>query len=98
MVFTGDTLIQDTSIITTFPGGNKVDYENITLPYLKRLRKDTIVMPEHGDPFILKDTNNIWWCSILIDIQKTFETGNITLLDEYEYMEEKMFEKEPMYI
>ena len=59
MVFTGDTLIQNTSIITTFPGGNKVDYENITLPYLKRLKKDTIIMPGHGDPFILKDTNNI---------------------------------------
>lgn len=59
MVFTGDTLIQNTSIITTFPGGNKVDYENITLPYLKRLKKDTTVMPGHGDPFILKDTNNI---------------------------------------
>ena len=59
MVFTGDTLIQNTSVITTFPGGNKVDFENITLPYLKKLSKETIVMPGHGDPFILKDTNNI---------------------------------------
>ena len=59
MVFTGDTLIQDTSVITTFPGGNKVDFENIALPYLKNLSKKTIVMPGHGDPFILKDTNNI---------------------------------------
>lgn len=59
MVFTGDTLIQNTPVITTFPGGNKVDFENIALPYLKKLSSDTIVMPGHGDPFILKDTNNI---------------------------------------
>lgn len=59
MVFTGDTLIQNTPVITTFPGGNKVDYEEIALPYLKNLSKDTIVMPGHGNPFILKDTNNI---------------------------------------
>lgn len=59
MVFTGDTLIQDTPVITTFPGGNKVDFENIALPYLKELNKDAIVMPGHGDPFTLKDTNNI---------------------------------------
>lgn len=59
MVFTGDTLIQNTPVITTFPGGNKVDFENIALPYLKKQNRDTIVMPGHGDPFILKDTNNI---------------------------------------
>lgn len=59
MVFTGDTLIQDTPVITTFPGGNKVDFKNIALPYLKSLPKDTIIMPGHGNPFILKDTKNI---------------------------------------
>lgn len=34
----------------------------------------------------------------LIDIPKTLETGTITLLNEYEYNETKMFEKEPMFI
>ena len=34
----------------------------------------------------------------LIDIPKNLESGNIVLLDEYEYMEEKMFEKEPMFV
>ena len=29
---------------------------------------------------------------------KTLETGVVTLLDEYEYNEEKFFEREPMYI
>ena len=34
----------------------------------------------------------------LIDVQKTLEKGEITLLNEYEYNEEAMFEREPMYI
>ena len=34
----------------------------------------------------------------LIDIPKTLESGEVTLLDEHEYNEEKMFEREPMYI
>ena len=56
MVFTGDTLLQDFPAILKFPGGNKEDYEKISLPFLKSLSKDTIIMPGHGDPFILKDT------------------------------------------
>lgn len=59
LVFTGDTLLQKDPIILRFPGGNKADYENISLPYLRSIPKDTIIMPGHGDPFILKDTKNI---------------------------------------
>ena len=59
MVFTGDTLLQNDPVILKFPGGNSNDYEKIALPYLQRLPKDTIIMPGHGDPFVLKDTNNI---------------------------------------
>ena len=59
IVFTGDTLLQNDPIILRFPGGNKDDYEKISLPYLRSLSKDTIIMPGHGDPFILKDTKNI---------------------------------------
>jgi len=59
IVFTGDTLLQNDLIILSFPGGNKDVYEKITLPYLRQLPKDTIIMPGHGDPFILKDTKNI---------------------------------------
>jgi glyoxylase-like metal-dependent hydrolase (beta-lactamase superfamily II) len=59
MVFTGDTLLRDYPVILKFPGGNKEDFEKITLPYLKRLSKDSIIMPGHGDPFILKETKNI---------------------------------------
>lgn len=59
MVFTGDTLLQDNAAITRFPGGNTEDYKHIALPYLQSLPKDTIIMPGHGDPFILEDSNSI---------------------------------------
>lgn len=59
MVFTGDTFLQDNAAITRFPGGNTNDYHNLALPYLRSFAKDTIIMPGHGDPFILKDTKNI---------------------------------------
>lgn len=59
LVFTGDTLLQDYPVITRFPGGNKEDFERIALPYLQSLDKNLIVMPGHGDPFVLSETNNI---------------------------------------
>lgn len=34
----------------------------------------------------------------LIDVPKTLKKGKIVLLDEHEYNEEKVFEREPMYI
>lgn len=34
----------------------------------------------------------------LIDIPKTLQSNKITLLNEYEYMEERVFEKEHMYV
>ena len=34
----------------------------------------------------------------LIDMKKTLETGEIILLNEYKYNEEKFFEKVPMFI
>lgn len=59
MVFTGDTLLRDFPVILKFPGGNKDDYESIALPYLKSLSKDSIIMPGHGEPFVLRETKNI---------------------------------------
>lgn len=55
LVFTGDTLIQDTPVILKFPGGKKEDYNSIAYPFLKSLDKESIIMPGHGDPFVLKD-------------------------------------------
>lgn len=59
LVFTGDTLLRDDDVILRFPGGNKEDYKNIALPYLRSLDKKLIVMPGHGDPFVLSETKNI---------------------------------------
>lgn len=59
LVFTGDTLLQYDPVILRFPGGNKEDYEKIALPYLQSLDKKLIVMPGHGDPFVLSKTNII---------------------------------------
>ena len=59
MVFTGDTLLQYNPVILNFRESVRDDYEKIALPYLKALPKDTIIMPGHGDPFILSETEFI---------------------------------------
>ena len=59
LVFTGDTLLQEYPVILKFPGGNKEDYEKYALPYLKSLSKDSIIMPGHGDPFVMKDAKHL---------------------------------------
>ena len=55
LVFTGDTLLQDYPVILKFPGGNQADYERVALPYLQALDPESIILPGHGDPFVLKD-------------------------------------------
>lgn len=60
IVFTGDTLILENETITRFPGGNTEDYNNVALPFLRSLPKDTVIMPGHGDPFVLEENNNFF--------------------------------------
>lgn len=59
IVFTGDTLLKDVPVITRFQESNEAIYKEVTLPYLQSLDKKLIVMPGHGDPFVLSDTNNV---------------------------------------
>lgn len=59
IIFTGDTLLEDNAAITRFPGGNTNDYKHVALPYLRSLDKNLIVMPGHGEPFVLSDAKNI---------------------------------------
>ena len=59
MVFTGDTLLKEVPVITRFQESNETIYKEVTLPYLQSLDKKLIVMPGHGDPFVLGETNNI---------------------------------------
>lgn len=57
LVFSGDSMIEGNKIITGFRGGNKNDMFNVTLPRLKALPDDLIVMPGHGAPFKKKEFN-----------------------------------------
>ena len=59
LVFTGDTLLQNDPVILRFPGGNSDDYQKKALPFLQKLDKSMIVMPGHGDPFVLGETKNL---------------------------------------
>ena len=54
-VITGDSLIQNTPVLERFKESSPADYRDITLPYLKGLNDNLIVLPGHGDPFVLKD-------------------------------------------
>lgn len=59
IIFTGDTLLQNDPVITRFAESRKNVYEQITLPYLQSLKKTMIVMPGHGEPFVLSEANNL---------------------------------------
>ncbi len=54
-LFVGDTLLSDKFTITKFPGGNDKLLEEITIPLLKKFRKNILVFPGHGIQFYLKD-------------------------------------------
>lgn len=59
IVLTGDTLLQNTPVITRFVESSKADYDLWALPYLRTLSRDSIILPGHGNPFVLAETNNI---------------------------------------
>ncbi len=48
LIVTGDSLLSGYPVITRFPGGSTKDYQEKTLPYLKSLNKELIVLPGHG--------------------------------------------------
>jgi len=54
-LFTGDSLILNTPVITRFPGGSEQDYLNFTYPYLSDFPDRTIVFPGHGKYFLMKE-------------------------------------------
>ena len=58
-VFTGDSLIFDTSVITRFPGGSKEDFETKTKPYLNTFADETIVLAGHGKTFKMKEARDV---------------------------------------
>lgn len=55
VVFTGDSLIQNTPTILRLPESNKELYHNITKPFLRSLDKSMMVYPGHEAPFIISE-------------------------------------------
>lgn len=55
VAFSGDSLLEDKKVILTFRNGSVADYENITRPYLNSIDKDVMLLPGHGEPFMVKD-------------------------------------------
>lgn len=53
-IFTGDSLIPNVQVITRFPGGNQEIFETVTLPFLKEIGKEKIILPGHGQPIEYK--------------------------------------------
>ncbi len=56
-VATGDSLILNTPVITRIPRGNKTDYKEITVPYLKGIPLEALILPGHGEISIMKNFN-----------------------------------------
>ena len=57
LVFTGDSMIQSNKVITSFRGGSKDEFFEVTLPLLKSFHDDMIIMPGHGEWFKKKQFN-----------------------------------------
>lgn len=57
-IFTGDSLIKDTAVITRFPTGSREEYDGVTLPYLNGISQEYQVMPGHGETFLMKEISN----------------------------------------
>lgn len=54
IAFTGDTLFRNVPTTLRFPGGSKTDFIEKAIPVLKeKLRKEMIILPGHGKPFVL---------------------------------------------
>ncbi len=54
-LFSGDTLVDGYKIITRLPGGSKKKYNEITLPFIKSIKADTLVFPGHGNPKLISE-------------------------------------------
>ena len=57
-LFSGDSLLKDFPVQLRFPGGNKKQYLEVTMPFLHGLANDIFVYPGHHEPFYLKEIAN----------------------------------------
>lgn len=58
-LFSGDSLLPQKNAMTRFPGGNKRQYQEQTLPFLSTLSPDITVYPGHYDTFCLGEHPDI---------------------------------------
>lgn len=49
ILFSGDTLILGEPTITRLPSGSKKEFKDITIPILKKIPKEVMVYPGHGE-------------------------------------------------
>ncbi len=56
VVFTGDSMLKDTAVITGFPSGSADAYKNVTLPYLSGIDENRYICPGHFEPFYKYET------------------------------------------
>lgn len=54
-LFSGDTLSYEYELITSFPGGSKKEYRDVTKPLLLALDQTVRVYPGHGRSFLLEE-------------------------------------------
>lgn len=59
LAFSGDTLLKDFPIVTRFRTSCQEVYETKTLPYLRKLNPNLILIPGHGDPFEAREAQYI---------------------------------------
>ena len=57
-MFTGDNLILNTPPILRFPGSNQRDFTEITQRHLDAIPDDMLVLPGHGESFLMGDCRN----------------------------------------
>lgn len=55
VIISGDTVLKGEHVFTGFEGGSQTDFEEYTLPFLRKLRPDTRILPGHGESFFLGD-------------------------------------------
>ena len=73
---------------------NKYEETKELISYIDVLVDGKFILEQRDLSLLFRGSSN----QRLIDIKKTFMNGEVTLLDKYVYNEQKMFEKEPMFV
>ncbi|MGN0154416.1 MAG: MBL fold metallo-hydrolase [Lachnospiraceae bacterium] len=54
-VFSGDSLLKEKEIVTKFLGGDPQKFREDVMPIFKKMNSNYLIMPGHGDSFVLKE-------------------------------------------